>query len=153
VFHRLYCHIVWRTRDRAPLIDAGLARFLVTFLRGVARQERAHVLELGMVRTHVHVLARVHPTTDLSRLLQRLKGGSAAVAGKERRSSEGNQLRWAKGYSIRSVSPRNLPAVREYLRQQPVHHPNEVIPGWAGNQPEYEQAGQDEWRSELRKRM
>ena len=123
MFDRLYCHIVWTTRERAPLIDAGLARFLVTFLRGVARQEQAHVLELGMVRTHVHLLARVHPTTNLSRLLQRLKGGSAAVAGKERHSSDGNHLRWAKGYSIRSVSPRHLATVREYLRQQPARHP------------------------------
>src|SRR6185503_862578 len=143
VLHRLYCHIVWTTRDRAPLIDAGLARFLVTFLRGVARQERAHLLELGMVRTHVHVLTRVHPTTDLSRLLQRLEGGSAAVAGKERHSSEGNHLRWAKGYSIRSVSPRHLTAVREYLQQQPLRHPGEVISGWPGDQPEYEVTGHD----------
>jgi len=153
MLHRLYCHIVWTTRDRAPLIDVGLARFLMTFLRGVARQERAHVLELGMVRTHVHLLCRVHPTTDLSRLLQRLKGGSAAVAGKERRSSEGTHLRWAKGYSIRSVGPRNLATVREYLRQQPVRHPAEVISGWPGDQSEYEVSGNDEWRSELRKRI
>ena len=93
VFHRLYCHIVWTTRDRAPLIDAGLARFLGKFLRGVARQERARLLEIGMVRTHVHILARLHPTTDVSRLLQRLKGGSAAIAGKEQHSSDGNHLR------------------------------------------------------------
>jgi len=153
VFHRLYCHIVWTTRDRAPLIDAGLARFLVKFLRGVARQERAHLLELGMVRTHVHLLCRVHPTTDISRLLQRLKGGSAAIAGKEQHSSEGNHLRWAKGYSIRSVGPRNLAIVREYLRQQPARHPTEAIPGWRGDAPEYEVSGNDEWRSELRTRM
>ena len=149
----LYCHIVWTTRDRAPLIDAGLARFLMRFLRGVARQERAHILEVGMVRTHIHVLARCHPTTNLSRLLQRLKGGSSAIAGKEQHSSEKNQLRWAKGYSIRSVSLRSLPTVREYLRQQPVRHPNEAIAGWEGDQPEYETAGQDEWRSESRKRI
>ncbi len=153
MFHRLYYHIVWTTRDRAPLIDAGLARFLGGFLRGVARQERARLLEIGMVRTHVHILARLHPTTDVSRLLQRLKGGSAAIAGKEQHSNEGNHLRWAKGYSIQSVSPRNLATVREYLRRQPIHHRAEAIPGWAGDQPEYEATGQDEWRSELHRRI
>jgi REP element-mobilizing transposase RayT len=135
------------------LIDAGLAKFLCGFLRGVARQERARVLEIGMVRTHIHMLARLHPTTDVSRLLQRLKGGSAAIAGKERHSTEGNHLRWAKGYSIRSVSPRNIAAVRAYLRQQPLRHPTEIILAWAGDDPEYEASGQDEWRSELRKRI
>jgi len=153
MIHRLYCHIVWTTRERSPLIDGGLARFLCKFFRQVGHQERARVLEVGMVRTHVHLLVRVHPTTDLSRLLQRLKGASAAVAGKERRSTEGNHLRWAKGYSIHSVSSRAVAAVREYLRQQPAHHPAEVIPGWPGDEPEYEAAGQDEWRSESRRRI
>jgi putative transposase len=153
VIHRLYCHIVWTTRDREPSIDVGLARFLCKFLRQVAHEERARLLEIGMVRTHVHVLARVHPMTDLSRLLQRLKGASAAVAGKEHHSTESNRLRWAKGYSIHSVSTRNVAAVREYLRQQPAHHPGEAIPGWPGDEPEYESAGQDEWRSETRRRI
>src|SRR5205809_7855841 len=114
MWHRLYYHIVWATRERAHLIDAGLAQFLCRFLRGVARQERAHILEIGMVSTHVHLLVRAHPTTDLSRLLQRLKGGSSAVAHKEHRAP----LRWAKGYAIDTVSRRALPVVREYLRGQ-----------------------------------
>src|SRR5437764_3017572 len=97
---RSYCHVVWATRHRAPLIDAGLARFLCAFLRGVAAQEHARILEIGMVRTHLHLLVRIRPTTDVSRLLQRLKGGSATIAGKEHHSTEGGRLRWAKGYSI-----------------------------------------------------
>ena len=150
---RIYCHIVWTTRDRVPLIDAGLAQFLCSFLRGVATQERARILEIGMVRTHVHLLVRTRPTTHLARLLQRLKGGSAAIAGKERHSTEDNRLRWAKGYSIHSVSPRSLAALRSYLRAQPTRHPDAGIPGWGGDEPEYEHAGTDEWRSEIRKRV
>ena len=146
MFHRLYYHVVWTTRNREPLIDAGVAAFLCRYLRGVARQERAHVLEIGMVGTHVHLLVRVHPTTELSRLLQRFKGGSSAVAGKERHSSTGVALKWSKGYSIETVSPRTLEAVRQYLRQQPARHPNDVIPGWTGDAPEYEVAGREQWR-------
>ena len=152
MLHRLYYHVVWTTRDREPLIDAGLARFLCTFLRGVARQERAVILEIGLVRTHVHLLVRAHPTTDLSRLLQRLKGGSAVIAGRERHSSEGKALRWAKGYSIHTVGARSLVAVRQYLRAQPTHHPKEAILAWRGDDPEFDGSGQDEWRSELRRR-
>jgi putative transposase len=153
VIHRVYCHLIWTTRNRERLLDAGLARFLCAFLRGVAHQERARILEIGMVQTHLHLLVRVHPTANLSRLLQRLKGGSAAIAGKERHSTEGHQLRWARGYSIFSVSPRRLIAAREYLRSQPRRHPGLEIPGWGGDDPEYDSVGSDEWRSELRSRM
>jgi putative transposase len=153
VIDRIYCHIVWTTRNREALIDDSLARFLCRFFRGIASQEAARILEIGMVRTHVHLLARIHPTTDISRLMQRLKGGSAAIAGKERRSLEGGRLRWAKGYSIHSVSFRSVADVRAYLRTQPTRHSDQVITGWEGDSPEYEGPGTDEWRSEGRKRI
>src|SRR2546425_12332984 len=97
---RIYCHVVWKTRDRRPLIDAGVARFLCGFLRAVAAQEGARILEIGMVRTHGHVLVRIHPTTVLSRLLQRMKGCSDAIAGEERQAPPDNRPLWGKADSI-----------------------------------------------------
>jgi len=38
-----------------------------------------------------------------------------------------------------------LEAVRVYLRLQPTKHPTEAIEDWAGDQPEYEIAGQEQW--------
>jgi len=103
-----------------------------------------------MVSTHLHLLVRVHPTTVVPRLLQRWKGGSAVVAGKEQRSIDGHDLRWAKGYSIHSVGQRQLESVRQYLRDQPLHHPTEIIVGWPGDSPEYERAAEEQWVGEGR---
>jgi REP element-mobilizing transposase RayT len=128
VFHRLYVHVVWTTRGRAPVIDAALAGFLCRVLRGLARKDRCYLLEIGIVQTHVHVLARIRPTTRMSALVQRLKGASAALAGQA-----GLEVHWAKGYSAQSVSPKSLGPVRDYVRGQPRHHPAEAIPGWAGD--------------------
>ena len=100
--HRLYVHLVWTTRGRERLIDPELARFLCRFLRAIARKERAYVLEIGMVQTHVHLLARLHPTVPVSSLVKRLKGASSAVATKEGIGGQG-RLSWAKGYSVESV--------------------------------------------------
>jgi putative transposase len=83
VRHRLYVHLVWTTREREPIIDNELAPFLCRFLRAIARKERAYIPEIGMVRTHLHLLARVHPTVPISTLVKRLKGASSAVAAKE----------------------------------------------------------------------
>jgi REP element-mobilizing transposase RayT len=128
--HRLFVHLIWTTRERQALIDARVAGFLDGFLRDVARQERARVLAIGMVQSHVHLLVRVHPQTDLTRLVQRLKGGSAALAGKEGHSSRTSPLRWARGYSIDSVSHRAVEIVRDYVLSQPTHPPAEAIPRW-----------------------
>ena len=133
MYHRIYLHIVWTTRDRAPVIDADLAKFLCRFLRAVARKERAYILEIGMVQTHVHTLTRIHPTQNVSRLVQRLKALSATVSNKEHRSDGGDLLYWAKGYSVKTVGLDGLDQVRAYLRHQPNHHPAEAIQGWLGD--------------------
>jgi len=153
VRHRLYCHIVWRTRGNAKLLDARLARFLGRFFRAVARQERARVLEVGLVADHVHVLVRLHPEARISRLLQRFKGGSAFLARKEHHAAAGLDLRWSKGYTIESVSPRGLVGARSYVRRQPERHPDRAIVGWEGDVPEYDGTGFDEWRGEGRERV
>jgi putative transposase len=137
VRHSLYVHLVWTTRGRERLIGLELARFLCRFLRAMARKERAYVLEIGMVQTHVHILARVHPTVPISILVKRLKGGSSALAAKDG-IDPGGHLYWAKGYSVDSVGRRSLASVRAYLRSQPLEHPDEAISDWKGDTPEYD---------------
>jgi REP element-mobilizing transposase RayT len=131
--HRLYVHLVWTTRRRAPLIDARLARFLCRVLRALARKEHAYLLEIGMVQTHVHVLARVHTLTTVARLAHRLKGGSSALALQGKDTTSDLKLVWSKGYSVQSVSVTALEVVRQYLRAQPEHHKEEAISGWEGD--------------------
>jgi putative transposase len=135
--HRLYIHLIWTTRNRQRLIDGDIARFLCRFLRAMARKVRAHILEIGMVQTHLHLLARIHPTVAVSTLVKRLKGASSAVATKEGLGRNG-RLYWSKGYSVDSVGRMSLDSVRGYLRNQPTHHGAEAIPGWEGDPSEYE---------------
>lgn len=123
---QVYLHFVWTTRNREPSIAAEAAGFLERFLSTIARQERAEELAVGVVRTHVHVLARVHPTTHLPRLLQRWKGGSALAATREG-VMRARTLSWAKSYSVTSVSPRQLSAAADYVRNQARRHPQLAI--------------------------
>ena len=129
MYHRIYFHVVWTTRDRERMITADVARFLENFLPAVASQERATLLALGAVRTHLHLMVRTEPTTELPRLLQRWKGGSSMLVGKEGVAERG-ALRWEKGYSIHSVSSSMLERAMEYVLKQPQHHPKDAIAGW-----------------------
>ena len=131
--HRLYYHLVWTTRDRAPLIDSTTAEFLCRFLRPMAWKERARILEIGMARTHVHVLLTANPMTNWPHLVQLLKGVSATVANKEGYAAREQPLLWASGYSLQTIGETQVERVRAYLRSQPRHHPEQVIEGWAGD--------------------
>jgi REP element-mobilizing transposase RayT len=139
---RLYVHLVWTTRNRDRAIDAWRARFLSHYLQRVARQERCHILALGIVRTHVHALLAIHPLTVLPRLIQRMKGGSATVSNRE---GHGLQvLRWAKGYNLETVSPKSLAHARAYILNQAGHQPDEAILGWEGFRREEHDPAEDE---------
>ena len=127
--HQLLVHIVWTTRDRQPTIDRPRAEYLWKHLPIIARQERARVLELGIVTTHLHLLVRLHPSTVIPRLLQRMKGGTATLINRGAPLQD-PALRWAKGYSVISVSPRQRGVAAAYVRHQHTHHPDEAIPGW-----------------------
>ena len=126
MYHRMFVHMVWTTRDRLPTLDARAARFLEQYLPMVLAQERARCLGIGIVATHVHLLARIHPATDLPRLAQRMKGGSASIA----RRDHDFAVAWAKGYSVSTVSERSLSAAWTYVTTQHLHHAEHAIPGW-----------------------
>lgn len=129
MYSRFAVHFVWTTRDRQPLIDRGRADFLWENLPIVTRQERALLLELGMVSTHIHLLMCLHPMTQIPRMLQRMKGGTATLINRHVRSRLAD-LRWAKGYSLTSVCPRHIDLIANYVRHQDRRHPTEAIPGW-----------------------
>ena len=68
---RLSVHLTWTTRDRDPMIEADAAALLRHLLPAIARQERARIVESGMVRTNVHLLVQLHSTTPIPRLVPR----------------------------------------------------------------------------------
>ncbi|HET8648863.1 MAG TPA: IS200/IS605 family transposase, partial [Gemmatimonadales bacterium] len=133
MYQRLYYHLIWTTVERTPLIDAGLAGFLCRLFRAIARDEGVRILEIGMVQTHVHLLIAAPLRTDWIRLIQRLKGASSYVANREGLAGQNGPLRWARGYSIHTVSPRAVESARQYLASQPERHPDEAIEGWEGD--------------------
>lgn len=137
--HRLFYHIVWTTRARAPLINIDAADFLCRTLRPVAVAQRATVLEIGLVSTHIHLLVRSHPLGNLVTMVTRMKGMTSRVAKRDGIAP----ISWADGYDIETVSPGDEMKIRHYLRAQPYRHPQEAIPGWHGDDfalPETEEA-------------
>src|SRR5436309_5039591 len=71
---RLYALLTWTTMCRLPLIHAGAAAFLRRVLPEIARRHGTRVVDLGIVRNHVHLVLELPPHVDIPRLVQGLKG-------------------------------------------------------------------------------
>ena len=77
---RIFAHLSWTTFGRLPLIDDRIAAFLRRFLLAEALRHGARVLEIGIVRDHVHIVLQLPAAFDVPRLVQGLKGASARLA-------------------------------------------------------------------------
>jgi len=119
---RLYALLTWTTLGRLPLINEGAARFLRRMLPAIAHRHGTRVLELGIVRDHVHLVVELPPRPDVPRLVQGLKGASARIANRDGLMPRA-KLRWANGYDLRSVGVRDLRPTIRYVRSQNSRHP------------------------------
>jgi len=123
---RLYGLLTWTTLRRLPLIHPQAAGFLRRILPKIAERHDARVVEIGIVRNHVHLIVELSPTPDIPRLVQGLKGASARIANRDGYMPRA-RLQWAAGYDLRSLGVRDLQRAIAYVRNQSQRHPELAI--------------------------
>ncbi len=123
---RLYGMLTWTTLRRLPLLHLRVAEFLRRVLPEIARRHDARIVEMGIVRNHVHLIVELSSRPDLPRLVQGLKGASARIANRDGYMPRA-RLQWAAGYDFRSLGVRDLQRAIVYVRDQDRRHPELAI--------------------------
>ncbi|NOZ06356.1 MAG: IS200/IS605 family transposase [Chloroflexi bacterium] len=116
--YALYYHLTWSTEDREPLISKGVESMLSRFFPAKCRELDVILMAHGMVPDHVHLLISLKPTHSIPEVVRRLKGASS----REVNRSTSAMLYWERGYSVRTVSERNLDVAKSYVNNQKVRH-------------------------------
>src|SRR6058998_3674800 len=123
---RLYALLTWTTLRRLPLIHPGAAAFLQRLLPKIAHRHATRILEIGIVRNHVHLVLELPPLVDVPRLVQGLKGASARIANRDGVMPRA-KLQWASGYDLRSLGVRDVRRAITYVRSQDQRHPDMAL--------------------------
>lgn len=76
----LLYHIVFATKERAPLITTVLRPELHKYLGGIVRNLSGTALEINGMAEHVHALAVLTPTISVSDFMSKLKANSSSWA-------------------------------------------------------------------------
>lgn len=113
----LLYHIVFATKERAPLITDALRPRLHEYLGGIARNLGGTALEINGVEDHVHLLVILPPTIAVSEFMSKLKANSSAWAKKRN-----EYFAWQSRYGAFTVSESQVERVRNYIRAQEEHH-------------------------------
>ena len=121
VYHEINLHIVWRTKDSAPVIGDAVRRPLYGYVCNRAREtEGVLVHEIGGTADHVHLAVSVPPTLLISDWIGDLKGASAHYI--NHRVARRRILFWQTGYGVVSFGKQDLRWVKTYIRDQERHH-------------------------------
>ena len=117
-YTNLIYHIVYATKERAPLITEVLRPRLHRYLGGTVGKLGGIGLEINGTSDHVHVVAKLPPTISVSDFLSKLKSGSSGWA---KRQTKG-RFAWQARYGAFTVSESQVNRVRQYVRNQEKHH-------------------------------
>jgi putative transposase len=118
-YWELYCHLVWATRDRAPLLSGARAIRVENAIRAACREQGAVVHAVGMMPEHVHLAVSVPPRLAVADLARLVKGSSSHLLNHE---TSGPPFAWQAEYGAISFGKRSLENVVAYVRNQERHH-------------------------------
>jgi REP element-mobilizing transposase RayT len=121
-FSKLLHHLVFATKYRAPLIAPEIQDGLYRRVHQIVETQGADIIEIGGMPDHIHLLLEARPRISLASLVQQVKGGSSHWL-QEHGKAPGEAF-WQSGYGVFSVSESNLKRIRQYIRDQPIHHQN-----------------------------
>jgi REP element-mobilizing transposase RayT len=116
----LLVHIVFSTKERAPLLDANIRPELYAYLAAAARNQGCECYRVGGTADHVHLAVRLSPTLTSAKLVEELKTQSSKWL--KRRSPSLALFAWQAGYGVFSLGASGRDALLRYIDNQQEHH-------------------------------
>jgi putative transposase len=120
---RIWIHAVWGTKNHAPILKKEIRHELFHHVQENAKTKQIKIDAINGYLDHVHCLLSLNSESSISKTMQLIKGESAHWANQKKISK--SKLDWADEYFAVSVSESVVDKVREYIRNQEVHHKKE----------------------------
>jgi putative transposase len=121
VYSEINLHIVWRTKDNAPMITDRIRDPLYRYIKHRAAETPGVFMhDIGGTSDHVHIAVTIPPTLLISDWIGQIKGAAAHYINHVVCKSD--VLHWQSGYGVVAFGKRDLPWVVQYVRDQEVHH-------------------------------
>jgi len=116
----LLVHVVFSTKDRAPILDAAVRPDLYAYLATIVRNNDCECFRVGGVVDHVHLAIRLNREANVAGLVAELKASSSKWL--KGQSPKLTKFAWQRGYGAFSVGPGDLNSLIGYIDRQEAHH-------------------------------
>ena len=117
---KIYIHLVYSTKLRAPLLPQAPYKELHAFAAGIFKTQKCHLIEMNNVADHVHALFELHRTEALSGVVMHVKKGTSRWL--KEQSPDFAEFDWQDGYGAFSIGRSQREGVGDYIRNQQDKH-------------------------------
>jgi REP element-mobilizing transposase RayT len=120
MYWQLLYHVVWKTKNRAPLLLGEVRILVLKCIRKKCDQLGCKIYALEAVPDHVHMLVAVPPSLSLSDLAMNIKGSSSHLV--NHTSATDTTLYWQRGCGMLTISSKDKNQVIAYIQDQERRH-------------------------------
>ena len=115
-----YVHLVWSTKNRQPFIDKNIKDELYAYMASISNNLESHVLQIGGVEDHIHILCLLSRKIAMMKLVEEVKSHSSKWI--KTKGDNYQNFYWQNGYGGFSVNPKEIEVVKKYIGNQEEHH-------------------------------
>lgn len=119
-FIKIWVHLVWSTKNRQPLLTTAIRQKVFAHIRENAVQKNIHIDFINGYTDHMHCLIALHQEQNIANVVQLIKGESSFWINKNNLCTK--KFEWQREYFAVSVSESGVDKVREYIKNQEIHH-------------------------------
>ena len=120
-FIKTYIHFVWSTKNRTPYLDSKELRQKVWYhIKENATKKGIFVDFVNGYTDHCHCLISLGADQSIQKLMQLIKGESSFWINNNKLCKD--KFEWQDEYYAVSVSESMVERVRNYIKNQEVHH-------------------------------
>jgi len=115
-----YVHLIFSTKQRAPLIHHPIDKELYSYLGGICNRLECQVVVVGGYKDHVHIFCMLSKKIPMVKLIEELKSHSSKWI--KTKGEAYKNFYWQNGYAAFSVNPSEIDRVISYITNQHEHH-------------------------------
>lgn len=116
-----YYHIVWATKERAPLIDDQIEPVVYAKLREKSLYCEAPILGVGGIKDHVHIAVCIPPKLAVAEWVRNVKGYISREINEVFPDRE-QPFQWQSSYGVLTFGQKQTEYVLNYIDRQKQHH-------------------------------
>jgi len=120
-FWQSYCHLVWGTKYREPLIAGDREEIIRQSIALKARDFETLIHAIGFMPEHIHLVISIPPKIAPSDFVHDAKGLASRNVNRESAEDLGH-FSWQKEFGLISFGERSLPDIVRYVENQKKHH-------------------------------